>query len=361
VIKKILLTALLSTVCTTSYSLTSTYENRADDALTCTGVFYILTSIAEPKGLNQVFAKLTQTMQTIYGSLDFIDSNHSLTYGELAEAKDKESLRLGKLYDIDSEAVVNEYIQCNAWRADISKQIQKNKSLEEVIKNPPVPRSIDNIGISKDKREVYENHLATAMKIWSDFGRLTSQDLKSYIRDSLKESISSQKESSLKKHTDIDKDNSSSWFSLAKKGDAKAQFELGQDYLLGVNTPKSLNKEDRTKWWREYGKKEGVKWILKSANQGYADAQYDIGHKYYFGQSGVEKNIKESAKWFKKAANQGQSEAQYALGLNYFYGRGVLRDVKKSKYWMQKVYENNDVEISNKAKEFWDRQELWKY
>jgi TPR repeat protein len=338
VIKKILLVALLSTAYTTSYSLTSTYESRTDDALTCTGVFYILTSIAEPKGLNQVFAKLTRTMQMIYGSLDFIDSNHSLTYGELAEAKDKESLRLGKLYDIDSEAVVNEYVQCNAWRADIAKQIQENESSEEIIKNPPVSRSVDSINISKDKRDVYRSQLATAMKNWDSLGRLTSQDLKSQIRGYLKESISSQKKASLKKYRDFDKDNSSPWFSSAKKGNAKAQFKLGHDYLLGVNKPKSLNKEEGIKWWREYGKKEGIKWILKSANQGFADAQYGIGHRYYFGQDGIKKDVNESIKWFYKAASQGQPEAQYALGMAYEYGkRGVNKDGSQAFKWYRKA------------------------
>lgn len=360
-IKKILLTALLSSACTTSYALTSTYESRSNDALTCTGVFSILTATPEPKELNTLVTKLAIIMRSIFINLEEGFKADPPSNGLISEIRDKRMLGLGKLYDKNPDELVNEYIQCNAWRTDIAKQIQKGKTLEEVVKNPPVSRSIDSISLSKNKREIYRVQVVMAMKNWDGLGRLTSQDLKSYFKNYLKESIATQKKESLKKYTSLDKDNSSPWFSLAKKGDAKAQFKLGYDYLSGTNIPKTLDKEERTKWWREYGKKEGVKWILKSANQGYADAQYDIGHKYYFGQSGIKKDIKESAKWFEKAANQSQVEAQYALGLGYFYGRGLLKDLQKAKFWMQKVYENNDPLHSKKAKDFWEEHELWKY
>lgn len=81
---------------------------------------------------------------------------------------------------------------------------------------------------------------------------------------------------------------------------------------------------------------------------------------YYQG-NGVLKDFKKAAYWFEKAAKQGNAYAQYSLGLLYYYDDGVLKDKAKAKYWMQKAYENDDPEISKKAKEFWDEWELWKY
>jgi len=398
-IKNILLATLLLTNYTASYALIATYESRSDDALTCSAIFSILTATPEPKELNTLVTKLAIIMRSVYVNLekDFKDNPPSNRL--ISEIRDKRLLELGKLYDKNSEDLVNEYIQCNAWRADISEQIQNNKPLEEVMKNPPIPHSMNNIILSEVKREVVKNQLVTAMRNWDDAGRITSQNLKSYFKSYLEKSISSKNKATLKKHINLDKDNSSPWLSLAKKGDAKAQFELGYDYLMGTNIPKILNEEEGTKWWREYGKKEGIKWILKSANQGYADAQYDIGHKHYFGLRGVEKNIKEAVKWFKKSANQGQVEAQYALGLSYFHGRGmlkddkeavkwyrkaaeqgdadaqfnlgtmyaygdgVLKDLSKAKYWIKKAYENPDVSASTRelVEKAWNQLELWKY
>jgi TPR repeat protein len=35
-----------------------------------------------------------------------------------------------------------------------------------------------------------------------------------------------------------------------------------------------------------------------------------------------------SVYWYQKAANQGQAEAQYNLGIAYTFGKGVLKDYK---------------------------------
>ncbi len=54
---------------------------------------------------------------------------------------------------------------------------------------------------------------------------------------------------------------------------------------------------------------QGVKWYRKAAEQGVAQAQYNLGYAYGVGM-GVEENPVESMKWFRKAAEQGHEKAK---------------------------------------------------
>jgi TPR repeat protein len=66
---------------------------------------------------------------------------------------------------------------------------------------------------------------------------------------------------------------------------------------------------------------------------------------------------KQAFYWYKKSAEQGNAEAQYNLGTLYFNGEGTLKDKKQTAFWIRKSYENG----LEKAKEFWDDEELYKY
>jgi hypothetical protein len=72
--------------------------------------------------------------------------------------------------------------------------------------------------------------------------------------------------------------------------------------------------------------------IKPMAEQGHAEAQYNLGGMYAEGR-GVPQDYGEAAKWFRKAAEQGHAEAQYNLGGMYFRGRGVPRDFVLAHMW----------------------------
>jgi TPR repeat protein len=57
---------------------------------------------------------------------------------------------------------------------------------------------------------------------------------------------------------------------------------------------------------------EAIKWTRKAAEQGQAEAQFNLGVMYNMGQ-GVAQNHQEAVKWFRKAAEQGYAKAQKAL------------------------------------------------
>ena len=73
--------------------------------------------------------------------------------------------------------------------------------------------------------------------------------------------------------------------SLAERGNATAQYELGLMYDVGLEIP------------QDYA--EAVKWYRKAAAQGYAKAQFNLGSMYANGR-GVRRNDHEAAEWFRK-------------------------------------------------------------
>jgi TPR repeat protein len=57
---------------------------------------------------------------------------------------------------------------------------------------------------------------------------------------------------------------------------------------------------------------EAFKWYMKAANQGFTDAEINLGI-YYEDGLGVEKNIPEAIKWYAKAAEKGDTYAAEVL------------------------------------------------
>ena len=77
---------------------------------------------------------------------------------------------------------------------------------------------------------------------------------------------------------------------------------------------------------------EAVRWYREAANQGYAEAQYNLGVMYGKGE-GVPQDHAEAVRWYRKAAAQGDADAQHNLGLMYFIGEGMLRDLTQAYMW----------------------------
>lgn len=84
----------------------------------------------------------------------------------------------------------------------------------------------------------------------------------------------------------------------ARQGDAKAQYELGMFYL-------EINK-------KSYNRDTAYEWLLKSATQGYKEAQFYVGYICFVSGRGDE-----GVKWSKAAALQGDPEAMTNLFVHY--------------------------------------------
>jgi len=89
--------------------------------------------------------------------------------------------------------------------------------------------------------------------------------------------------------------------------------------------------------------KEALKWFLKAAEQGNADAQRNIGFWYHLGRGGVPQDEKEALKWYLKSAEQGNAKAQCSLGGMFADGKGVPKDYGEAVKWYLKAAENGDA------------------
>lgn len=79
---------------------------------------------------------------------------------------------------------------------------------------------------------------------------------------------------------------------------------------------------------------------LISANEGNAEAQFDIAYAYFNGE-GIERDYASAAMWFKRSARQNYAKAQYNLAYCYMNGRGVPRDYDKAFDLLHQSANNN--------------------
>ena len=96
---------------------------------------------------------------------------------------------------------------------------------------------------------------------------------------------------------------------LALQGNAEAQFQLGIVYELGRGVP-----QDGA---------EAVRWFRMAAF---------LGVEVRRGR-GVPQDYAESVKWYRAAAEQGYTDAQFNLGFSYKEGRGVPQDYVQAHKW----------------------------
>ena len=94
------------------------------------------------------------------------------------------------------------------------------------------------------------------------------------------------------------------WRPLAEKGDADAEFNLGQAYRLGKGVPTNLS--------------AAKTWFERAAKQGHVDAQTTLGLLLF--QNGEQA---EGIKWLKQSAEKGEPRALLVYGTALVNGDGV--------------------------------------
>jgi TPR repeat protein len=102
----------------------------------------------------------------------------------------------------------------------------------------------------------------------------------------------------------------------AEQGDPYGQYRLALTYIAGV---------DGNMWRFE----ESLKWLKKSAEQGFLPAQVSLGLGYWEGDIRTRKMAPDNAKalhWLRIAAERGDAKAKTYLGYAYAEGRGVVKD-----------------------------------
>jgi uncharacterized protein len=115
----------------------------------------------------------------------------------------------------------------------------------------------------------------------------------------------------------------------AEQGNAQAQYNLGNMYRYGEGVP------------RDYA--EALKWYRKVAKKGNAHAQRTLKSMYHWGE-GVPKDGSKAVEWYREAAEQGDREAQEKLGRMYYFGEGVSEDSKEALKWYQKAADQGSAD-----------------
>jgi TPR repeat protein len=143
--------------------------------------------------------------------------------------------------------------------------------------------------------------------------------------------------------------------SKAQSGDAEAQYWMGVVNAEGT-VPKNL--EQGRRWLlksaeqgyapaqRTYGLMTvrsdapvGERWMLRAAEQGDAEAQFWLGFGYeqnWFGTT----DVNEAVKWYQRAAQGGNPDAQVELGHRYEYGKGVEQSFNLAAEWYRRAAEH---------------------
>jgi hypothetical protein len=117
----------------------------------------------------------------------------------------------------------------------------------------------------------------------------------------------------------------------ARAGDPAAQNGLGVMYYTGEAVSKTSSGQVL-----DNDPELAAGWFFRAAEQGYADAQFNLGLMYINGE-GVPQDISHAVELFQKAAEQGHVDAQNNLGAMYFTGEGVARNEKKAIEWFEKA------------------------
>ncbi|PKY50670.1 hypothetical protein RhiirA4_467264 [Rhizophagus irregularis] len=89
--------------------------------------------------------------------------------------------------------------------------------------------------------------------------------------------------------------------------------------------------------------RRAFEFYMKSADQGYIDAQYKVGYIYNYGTQ-IDIDKEKAFNYFKMAAKGGNVDAQYSLASLYERGEGAEKNIGNAIYWYKKAAENGCLE-----------------
>ncbi|MCG7535494.1 tetratricopeptide repeat protein [Pseudoalteromonas sp. OOF1S-7] len=114
----------------------------------------------------------------------------------------------------------------------------------------------------------------------------------------------------------------------AQSGDAEAQYELGDAYYFGDDT--------------EQNYEQAAYWFKQAAKQDHAEAQFSLGFMYQDGQ-GLEQSDEKAIDWYNQAAERGNANAQCNLGFIFEHGRGLEQSDEQAVKYYQQAAEQGDA------------------
>ena len=71
----------------------------------------------------------------------------------------------------------------------------------------------------------------------------------------------------------------------------------------------------------------------------------------YYSGKGVPLNYEKAAHWYQKAADQGNAEAQFQLSHLYTVGLGVMHDYTQARYWVKQAADQGHEQARRELKQ----------
>ena len=113
-----------------------------------------------------------------------------------------------------------------------------------------------------------------------------------------------------------------------KKGKAWAMSILAHRYKDGLGVKQS--------------DKKAIELYETAAKKGDAGAQYNLGQYYRRGDLGLTQSIERAIEYWRSAAEQGYVDAQFNLGQLYANGKGIEQSFTKAREWLTKAAAQGD-------------------
>ena len=98
--------------------------------------------------------------------------------------------------------------------------------------------------------------------------------------------------------------------------------------------------------------------ISQLASRGHPRAMYEFGTMFMKEGMWVVQSDEAGFDWWMKSANLGYAPAQFSIGASYIGGIGVNRDLTEAKKWLEKAINSTYEKYSKVAKELYTLNEL---
>ena len=98
--------------------------------------------------------------------------------------------------------------------------------------------------------------------------------------------------------------------------------------------------------------------ISQLATRGHPRAMYEFGTMYMKEGMWVVQSDEAGFDWWLKSANLGYAPAQFSIGASYIDGIGVNKDLGEAKKWLEKAINSTYEKYSKVAKELYTLNEL---
>ena len=94
------------------------------------------------------------------------------------------------------------------------------------------------------------------------------------------------------------------------------------------------------------------------ANRGHPRAMYEFGTMHMKEGMWVVQSEEAAINWWLKSANLGYAPAQFSIGASYIGGVGVNKDLEKAKKWLERAMDSTYEKYSKVAKELYTLNDL---